>query len=416
MSLFFTMVVLTNQISREDLQKRNINKMPNMKKSIIFALFVSAISFYSCDKNDVVQETTLLNNNDALSKQSTIIPEVYSMHIDNGIPNSCENNILVFPSWDSYNATIDQLDDMIETQADAFDATVPANTTDDQYDALALAAGFDEDNPLSEFESELDFCSLRRLIIPLEEAWLAQQGDGVWDANADPDNHFIDDDTERALLNEGVEVIVGDERGDLVIYKFTADGGYIMIYNMDVTALQQINSGTIPTTNPNVVVVVPERSIDCHEKGSEREFKALSGNRIKRISKLKSALGTNCPSDPLSPCTSIIPSKIIAKTKGYKKRSNGGWKNARTLITAQVGGQTLGSVGEFYTDCMQENTINKDKTKRRRKVKVKIKSITYIPIVGTPARFNNSVEDNKLYSHHKQGALLESKDFYDLQN
>lgn len=388
----------------------------NMKKSIILALFVSA-SFYSCDKNEITQETSLFNNNSTFSKESTIVNGVYSMPINNGIPNSCTDNILVFPSWDSYNATIDQLDEMIETECNAFDATVPVNITDDQYDALALAAGFDEDNALVNFENDLNFqCSLRRKIVALEEAWLAQQGDGVWDENTDPDNHFIDDDTERALLNEGVEVIVGDERGDLVIYKFTADGGYIMIYNMDVTALQQINSGTIPTTNPNVVVVVPERSIDCHEKGSEREFKALSGNRIKRISKLKSALGTNCPSDPLSPCTSIIPSKIIAKTKGYKKRSNGGWKNARTLITAQVGGQTLGSVGEFYTDCMQENTINKDKTKRRRKVKVKIKSITYIPIVGTPARFNNSVEDNKLYSHHKQGALLESKDFYDLQN
>jgi hypothetical protein len=388
--------------------------IPNMKKSIILALFVSA-SFYSCDKNEITQETSLFNNNSTFSKESTIVNGVYSMPINNGIPNSCTDNILVFPSWDSYNATIDQLDEMIETECNAFDATVPVNITDDQYDALALAAGFDEDNALVNFENDLNFqCSLRRKIVALEEAWLAQQGDGVWDENTDPDNHFIDDDTERALLNEGVEVIIGNIRDGLVIYKFTADGGYIMIYNMDVAALQQINSGTIPTTNPNVVVVAPNRDEEgCNEDGRESKKEFLENNRIKRVSKLYRALGTSCDSYS---CTSIIPSKIMAKTKGYKKRSNGGWKSARTWITVTVGGQEFKSEGGFYVDCNEKNPAVEESTHRRRKVKVKIKSTTFIPPVGIPTTSNLGVLDNMLYSYHKQGTLIVNQDFYDLPN
>lgn len=74
---------------------------------------------------------------------------IESTHIDNGV--DCENNILIFPTWDKYWETIEELDGMIENDCDAFDATVPNGTSDDDYDALADAAGFDEDNVLRRF-------------------------------------------------------------------------------------------------------------------------------------------------------------------------------------------------------------------------------------------------------------------------
>lgn len=127
---------------------------------------------------------------------------IESTQINNDV--DCENNILIFPTWEKYWETIELLDQMIEDDCDSFDATVPNNITDDQYDALADAAGFDEDNVLRNFEEDLAFCSLRRKIESLENDWLDQQGDGQWDINADPDNHFIDDETERTLLSQNV--------------------------------------------------------------------------------------------------------------------------------------------------------------------------------------------------------------------
>ena len=70
----------------------------------------------------------------------------------------------------------------------------------------------------SKFEEDLEFCSLRRKIESLENDWLDQQGDGQWDINADPDNHFIDDETERAILSQNKEINIKGFEVDETIF------------------------------------------------------------------------------------------------------------------------------------------------------------------------------------------------------
>jgi hypothetical protein len=385
-----------------------------MKKIILSISILSGFLIVSCDKNEISQDanSNTINSNE-LQKQSSIISGVESMYI-NGLGNAgCANNILIFPTWNKYYATIDQLDQMIENECNAFDATVPNNTSDDQYDALALAAGFDEDNVLIKFEKDLDFCSLRRKIETLENAWLDLQGDGVWNANADPDNHFIDDDTERALLSYNAEVIIGDKKRGYVYYKFLDDvGNWIEVKNFDLNAISLVSQGSIPSNNPNVVISKPPlaSSYSCKEKVKEVSYVVSGDDRLKRISKVRPAFGTNCNNNP---CTSVQPSKVKAKTQGYKKK-NGKWKRRRLWIAAGINGQTQQASGLRYIDCVSQNELLQHKEKRRRKVKVKATTTTYIPIVGVPQRYNNALQDNKLYSYHKRGNLIVNKDFYDM--
>lgn len=132
-----------------------------MRKTILCYSILFGFLITSCEKNDLSKQEILKNvDNSLFQRQSTIFDYVESFHLDNGV--ECESNILIFPSWSDYDETIDRLDDMIDADCDAFDSTVPNNITDDQYDALADAAGFDEDNVLKKFEDDLSFCSLRK--------------------------------------------------------------------------------------------------------------------------------------------------------------------------------------------------------------------------------------------------------------
>lgn len=388
-----------------------------MKKTFLTFSILIGLLIVSCEKADLSQEQNANNDSSLMQKQSSMFNYIESTQINNGV--ECENNILIFPTWDKYWGTIDQLDVMIDSDCDAFDATVPNNVTDDQYDALADAVGFDEDNVLRKFEEDLEFCSLRRKIEGEEATWLDQQGDGQWDANADPDNHFIDDETERTLLSENAEVIIGDKKRGYTYYKFVDDeGNWIEVSNADLNVIsqiaQQISQGSIPTNNPNVTVVTPKRDeqsgYSCKDKVKEVKYEEIGGDRLKRISKVRPSFGTNCNANP---CTSVFPSKVKAKTKGYK-RKNGRWKARRLWIAAGINGQSQPDQGLRYIDCAYENGVHKYKEKRRRRVKVKTTTTTYIPVAGTPQRFNNALQDNRIYSYHKKGSLIVNKDFYDM--
>lgn len=391
-----------------------------MKKQLLKVSIFIGLMVTSCNNGDLSKENNSKNNNASFAqRQSSMFDYVESIQIDNGV--ECENNILIFPTWDKYRGTIDQLDQMIENECDAFDATVPNNITDDQYDALAEAAGFDEDNILRKFEEDLIFCSLRQKLEIEENTWLDQQGDGQWNADEDPDNHFIDDETERTLLSHHAEVVIGDRKKGYVYYKFIDDeGNWIEVHNNDLDVIsqisQQINQGNIPTNNPNVVVVTPKKdeagNYSCKDKVKEVKYEVSDngGDRLKRTSKIRPSLGSNCNA---SPCSSVFPSKVKAKTKGYRKK-NGKWKAKRLWIAVGINGQNQPEAGLRFIDCAQQNELHKYKEKRRRKVKVKETSTTYIPIQGVPQRYNNALQDNKLFSFHKKGNLIVNKDFYDM--
>jgi hypothetical protein len=375
-----------------------------MKKNLLKFTIVIGLLVVSCDKVDLSQEKKSKNETSLLQRQSTMFDYIETKHINNDV--DCENNILIFPTWDKYWQTIEQLDVMIENDCDAFDATVPNNISDDEYDALADASGFDEDNVLRKFEEDLAFCSLRRKIEASETAWLDQQGDGQWDINDDPDNHFIDDETERALLSENAEVIIGDKEKGYVYYKFIDDeGNWIEVHNNDLNAISQVSQGNIPNNNPNVVVVEPKKDDQsnyiCKDRVTNNGyFYGSSNTKVKQIDKLRRE-------------TAIADSKIKAKTKGYKKK-NGKWRASRTWITTGINAQISSNAGTCFINCGQNIEVLKNKEKRRRRVKVKNSIPQYTG--RDPERRWLTIKNNSVYALHKQGqVLIVNSDFYDNQ-
>jgi hypothetical protein len=405
-----------------------------MKVNFKFLVLFLTVFIFSCEEKELV-----INENAAASGSSNKLApnggtvmvgygDIFSLYINNGLTTTCTKNILVFPSWQRYEQVIDQLDAETETYCNAFDALQPAGQSDLDYENACAAANFDEDKKIVQFENNLTFCSLRKKLVILEDNWLAIQGDGVWDINADPDNHFIDDDTERAMLNEGVEVIIGTgtRLDPYIMYKFTADGGHYTIplagVNAGVavftpanqTSVIQLNtSGTIGS-NPAIkfvpAVVYPPTPTCKQEVKDVSYHYGANNSRLKQISKIKREWGENLNSQ-----TAIAKGKIKCKTKGYVKKSGSGWKGKRTWITAGINGSVIGNDGFAFDNCTTSLSKLLIKEKRRRKVKVKT---TIDPFVGVlPTLHYFTIQDNQLYSLHKQGqTLIINKDFYDMSN
>lgn len=366
-----------------------------------------SLLFNSCDKAELNEnEITQANKTGSQEtmRQSSMFNYIESINVNNGLNTECENNILIFPSWEEYHLTIEKLDELTENYCNAFDANIPANISDEQYDALCESAGFDEDNILRQFEEDLAFCSLRQKINVAEDAWLDTQSETGPFVGNDPDDDFIDDETERTLLNEGHEVIIGDRKKGYVIYKFIDDlGNFYQINNMDLELLQAINNGQVPVGNPNLVIHSPKPSDDeCKQKVKEKEFEENGIYRFKRISKIRKSIDYE-----------IRYSKIRATTKGYKLK-RGKWKRRRTDITASIGAVDSNTNGFIYVECNKEQELLKTKSKKRRRVSVEKKCPDLISVNDKLDSW--SIIDNKIYSFHKQGNFNVSKDFYDMPN
>lgn len=87
---------------------------------------------------------------------------------------------------------------------------------------------------LNEFERVLGFKSLRTLILEEENKAFAN---GTWSFENDPDNHFISDSYLRTMLNEELELKVGNE-----YIKYLDEYRYVWIFKNDYGSLEKIRN------------------------------------------------------------------------------------------------------------------------------------------------------------------------------
>lgn len=384
-----------------------------MKKNHLIAIMAIAVTsiFNSCStEREIENESSQKLENSLGAKgsesceifndavESTMISGVKSVNFDNGLPTSCDKNILIFSSLQAYGDAIDKLDQMIEDHNNAFDQQT-INMTDEQADDYADAVGFDENEPLTKFEDELKFCSLRREIETLEAEWLAQQTDGAWNISASPDDHFIDDETERALLSLGSEFIVGDCRTGYTLYK-RYDWGYVSFPLNDPSQVSQALAALNNLPNPgqatqsqvaaaldpykgstgyNLNTTNPPASQASTCRGSVKdkgEHIFSSDRRIVWKHKLKDAHFPNLSGTSL----------MKTYTKSYRKKK-GKWKTFRATIFT-------GYYGEISKPIQCTNLGPALlQGKERRRVKVKERSKMLIDV---------SVKQNEFFSVHKQ--------------
>ncbi len=186
-----------------------------MKNKLFISIaFFTAIFFNSCTKDNKIEDQFHYNYD-----PSNIPFESISKitKLEKGISGSYE--MLRFENMETYKNLISEFDTLKKMYNDAFISTCKG-LTNEQLNTRMKDINFDSDKPLSDFESILDFHSLRDMILEDEKKFLNNGGD---DINKDPDNHFVFDDNERALLNVDCEVMIGDS-----IYKLTEYGYYII--------------------------------------------------------------------------------------------------------------------------------------------------------------------------------------------
>lgn len=391
-----------------------MKKLP-LKLLLLFSVF---FIFSSCE-DEILEDSRLnsteLNSEGESSKTvsticamvenqsitSAYFPEIRSIKLPFSGPSTLSNNILVLPNVNYFYSTAEDLDLMVENHNDAFDV-LTAGMTSEQADDYADATGFNEDQPLVDFENQLYFNSLRKMIETQYNIWLNLQGD-VFDYTTDPDNHFIEDETERTLLGVRADIIIGDCRNGFTYYRFY-DWGYVTVpmdsnFNDVMDVLNDLNAGA--TDQETVEDIIKSNgignthgegnppNIPCSTKYKQHKIEAhlfSSTRKVESKMKFKVPLFEEWNGDQ----------KIFAKTTSFRKK-NGKWKKFRADIYAGFYGQLTG-----YDNCQVFTLTPESKAKKRKKL---TKKKYYI----NRSRF----QDNHLYSLAKQDGNQVSFDFWD---
>lgn len=70
-----------------------------MKRILLNFSILLGLVVVSCDNADLSQEQNAINDNSLTQRQSSMFSYIESTQINNGV--DCENNILIFPTWEN---------------------------------------------------------------------------------------------------------------------------------------------------------------------------------------------------------------------------------------------------------------------------------------------------------------------------
>ncbi len=249
--------------------------------------------------------------------------------------------ILEFTSLQAFQDLAEQLQNDVDAWDDAFVAQWDFLNEDD-LDAKEIEIGFDDQKPLTDFENQNDFYSLRNQFYDEENAWLDNE---VLDESADPNDKEIYnfDDVEMALMNAQGEVKVGQ-----TIYKYV-DSGTLKILDGDFTKLIQYNDGDTTVVDNTNVIFEERSSAPCRAMKEVSDYRYFSGNtrRVKRKVNIRS--------------TTSYYARFRSKIISYKKKNNGRWRRKRMWMSVAV---------QTYTFCSSYSRpgFSGWKTKKRKQL------------------------------------------------
>lgn len=254
-----------------------------LKNSFIaIALMFTFFFFVSCEQTftDSIIEKELKDVNSSLDKNN-------STSVCNELFNEIlvEDGKLKFTDLNHYKEVLECLESQVETHNDAFE-TENSAMTPEQMDDYAEQIGFNEWQPLLDFESNFNFLSRRELVATNIQIWLDNP---VLDFENDPD--LVDGGINpilRTLLNTNGDVVIGG-----TTYNFFRN---------------------------------PPLNHECFKVGYKSD-KAQYNNGQNQFKMILYA-------NSLNPIVWSVQTSVT----NYKKKSNGNWALARTRLFIQVGG------------------------------------------------------------------------------
>jgi hypothetical protein len=330
--------------------------MKHTSSKILLLLFsFTIVIFHSCQREKELDDPT--DPEPALAIGSGCTPKITLV---------C-GSVLRFGSQTHFDNTYNCLEAEYEAHCDAFELA-NAGLTEDQYNDLIDATGWNEEQTLMAFESAFPgYFSLRKLIEGQMDIFLENT---VLDEANNPDDHYIDDDIERAMYNKFGQVVIGT-----ILYDYEPDGAHFEVTNpscSQILALQANPAGMIGQPGISYFPpppydlrrdIIPPAGTLCANEYSYKNHKddCMSNRRFKYRLKFKSH-----------------PSNAVAKAKvrAFKKKSNGKYKRWRTkmAIGVDVHFRYFNSYEIDY--CRYGYHDNESKPyKRRHSRRVKLKSI-----------------------------------------
>jgi hypothetical protein len=161
-----------------------------------------------------------------------------------GVRLACGGRILEFTDTAHYQAVYDCLEQEYEAHQD-WALGQYGQLNDEAYNDILDSIGFNDDEPLQDFEQCLGFSSYRRLLWTMENAWLAS---GM-DPNLDPDNvDNIDDPITATLMSEERAIKIGG-----IINYLDDQGNWYTVQNGDCSLLDSLIACASCVNNPNVL-------------------------------------------------------------------------------------------------------------------------------------------------------------------
>lgn len=244
-----------------------------MKKQVLFlsCLFAAVLST-SCEK-----ET--LAGNEAIDVQEAPIKKVVFNLPSDGRSYSSSGTMMSFSTIQEYENTIQYLMDAVEAHQDAFYLQY-GDLSDDEMDAIAQNIGYDDYQPLIDFEEQHGFTnSMRKNMKALEEIWLANE---ELDPETDPDNDNVFDIFDQTLYNEVGELMLA---GKVLSYdKPNFDYEILSDYE---NSLVKINNGEDVSNDPNIDLF-EKSSSSCIFWKEQHDWHQFSNNRkVKRKVKVR---------------------------------------------------------------------------------------------------------------------------------
>ncbi|WP_431472608.1 hypothetical protein I5168_05110 [Nonlabens sp. SCSIO 43208] len=376
------------------------------------AMLTLSLSLFSCS-----EEVTESTNDTALQKSEGDIAnncefQPYALYFENGTSVDCANNMMHFSSWDSFDQTLETLEDSNDAHDDNFLAIYGHLDEDDLNDTEELI-GHHPDQPLIDFENSHDFCSLRKFEEDAENAWLDSSDQSGWSIDDWNENEFIVDPVEQSVYNQWNEVMICN-----LIYK-DMEGGLLIIDTTHPDATAALTSANNGNSLQSVLEafggneetpgaadghIFPPDS-ECFYRSAKSKGVTLSSTYKLRASHQMRARTFDSGSGDVN--------VFKAFTRNYKKK-RGKWRKRRIRSSAKIYGElysvdvSLNSNPNSSTPaniCSFKDDIDKEgdyKKKRRSKVKKRAQH---------PSNLITGTAQNKLFSEHRQRPYYETITF-----
>lgn len=271
--------------------------------------------------------------------------------------------MLKFNSITDVSTVLNQLDADYETYNTNYESQYP-NLTPEQLDDIDEQNNFDQFKPFKDFEGLFSgFYSKRAEVENIEIAWLVNNFTG-----ADPDDTDLTfDDALNTIFNGSNSFKIGNS-----VYQLTANGMYIDgVLNEDVGTIalksfdlkpNSLYKDDYPFFFPETLRGGPSFNFTPLEyenaptpcKSNKRNDTAATFDNNTKRAKYKVSI------------TSIaIRSGVGGKVVYYKRKNNGGWKNARTEMAVSCAGTIYNGNCATSFQFSDRNPINGSKKRNR---------------------------------------------------